>query len=126
MEVSNECSYSTRLSKENIICSVSKLDVQIAIELQEPWASVPAKSEHYPQVLNSLVIQLAKSKLEFGINYFAKNEFSVEESTRIFVFKKNANEHSFFQKIRNFSFKSKSEFCSSKYNKLYNYWSKRL
>ena len=94
-----ECSNSTRFSNENIICSVAKLDAQIAIELEEPWASIPLKSIKFPQALQNLLPQLAKLKLEFGLNYFAKNEFSVKNHTRIFIFKRVGSEFEDFRKL---------------------------
>ncbi|WP_397599965.1 sucrase ferredoxin [Silvanigrella sp.] len=92
MDIENECSTLTKFSDENIICSVSKLDVQIAIELEEPWDSIPIKSIHYPNSLQMLLPQLTKNKIEFGINYFAKSEYSIQDHTKIFIFKKNQNE----------------------------------
>ena len=79
MDIENECSTLTKFSHENIICSVSKLDVQIAIELEEPWDSIPIKSVHYPNSLQMLLPQLTKNKIEFGINYFAKSEYSIQK-----------------------------------------------
>lgn len=93
------CAYSTRLSNENIICSVPKLDAQIAIELEEPWASIPMKSEKFPSALQTLLPAIAKTKLEFGLNYFAKNEYSIKDHTRIFIFKRKESEFINFHKL---------------------------
>jgi hypothetical protein len=99
MTINLDCSYSTRLGNENIICSVAKLDAQIAIELEEPWASIPLKSIKFPQTIQNLVPQLAKIKLEFGLNYFAKNEYSIKDHTRIFIFRRNESEFEGFHKL---------------------------
>ncbi len=99
MNTSINCSNLTRLSNENIICSITKIDAQLAIELEEPWESIPLKSIKFPQALLSLVPQLAKLKIEFGVNYFAKNEYSIKDHTRIFIFKRNGHEFEDFHKL---------------------------
>ncbi|WP_161597525.1 sucrase ferredoxin [Fluviispira multicolorata] len=96
-----ECSFATRQSQEDIICSVSPIDVQISIELNEPWSSVPSKSEtflhhkHLFEVLPSFF----KEKIKSGVNHFAQNEFSLANHTRIFYFQKTSHEFSAYKKI---------------------------
>jgi len=63
MNNETECSLSTKISNEKIICSVSTLDFQIAIELEEPWASNPIKSPNFLAALQNLLPNLVKSKL---------------------------------------------------------------
>jgi hypothetical protein len=99
MNASLSCSNSTKLSNENIICSVSKLEAQIAIELEEPWEVIPLKSIYFPQALQNLVPQLAKLKFEFSVNYFAKNDYSIKDHTRIFIFRRNGGEFDDFHKL---------------------------
>ncbi len=99
MNTSINCSKATKLSNENIICSITKLEAQLAIELEEPWESIPLKSIKFPQALLKLVPQLAKMKIEFGVNYFAKNEHSIKDHTRIFIFKRNEHEFEDFNKL---------------------------
>ncbi|APJ04362.1 sucrase ferredoxin [Silvanigrella aquatica] len=99
MSTETPCSLQTKSSGENIICSVAKLHAQIAIELKEPWASIPMKSEYYPEELQSLLPEIGRLKLEVGLNYFAKNELSIHNHTRIFIFKNNGNEFEDFHKI---------------------------
>lgn len=95
----DECSISTKLNNENIICSVAKLDLQIAIELEEPWASIPMKSIHFPKDLQNFLPLLSKKKVEFGVNYFSKNKFSIADHTKILLFTRNGNEFDPFNKI---------------------------
>lgn len=86
-----ECSKATSQSNEKIINTANNIDVQIAIELEEPWESIPLKSSHFPSELQPLAPLLAKNKINCGLNYFAKNIVN-DKTTKIFVFKKNANE----------------------------------
>lgn len=86
----NECSITTKLSNEYIISSISKIDIQIAIELEEPWDSIPIKSEKFPHHLINISQQLVKLKKDFGINYFYKNEYTIKNHTRIFTFIRNS------------------------------------
>ena len=99
MNNEKECCISTRLSNENIICSVTKVEVQIAIELEQPWASVPMKSINFQNPLLNLVPMLLKNKIEAGFHFFAKNELSKAHYTRIFIFKKSASEFEPFKKL---------------------------
>ncbi|BBH53439.1 sucrase ferredoxin [Fluviispira sanaruensis] len=96
-----ECSLATRQSQEDIVGSVSPVDVQISVELQEPWASVPGKSEsflHHKHLFEILPI-FFKEKIRSAVNHFAQNEFSVENHTRIFYFQRKEDELSSFKKI---------------------------
>jgi hypothetical protein len=93
-----ECSKFTSLSQENMICSASTPAIHIAIEFSMPWHSVPGQTANFPKPFLTLNNFLIKKKLEFGINYFSKNIFSIDNFTRIFLFKKNEDEFSDYQK----------------------------
>lgn len=93
-----ECSNFTRLTKENMICSAPTPAIHIAIEFSLPWHSVPAQTANFPKpflLFNNLLI---KKKLEFGINYFSHNLFLIDNFTRVFLFQKNGDEFSDYQK----------------------------
>lgn len=94
-----ECSQITKYSNEKIIGTAANYDVQLSIELEEPWDAIPVKSNKYPEEFKLLPSILAKNKINVGINYFSKNEHCENNFTKIFIFKKSFSEFNFYEKI---------------------------
>ncbi|WGL60543.1 sucrase ferredoxin [Pigmentibacter sp. JX0631] len=95
----SECSQITKCSNEKIIGTAANYDFHLVIELEEPWDSIPIKSNKYPEELKLLPQILAKNKLNVGINYFAKNLQCEKNFTKIFIFKKSLNEFDLYDKL---------------------------
>ena len=94
-----ECSQITKYSNEKIIGTAANYDVQLSIELEEPWDAIPVKSSKYPEELKMLPSLLAKNKINIGINYFSKNECCENNFTKVFIFKKSSNEFDLYEKL---------------------------
>lgn len=94
-----QCSLATKKSNENIITSAANIDVQIAIELAEPWDAIPLKSKYFPTELLALAPTLAKAKINCGINYFVNNSSASLNSRKVFIFKKLENEFLPYEKF---------------------------
>ncbi len=93
-----ECSIVTKQSNEKIINTANNVDIQIAIQLEEPWEAIPLKSPNYPSELQNFAPLLAKNKINCGINYFSKENNKNNTLTKIFIFK-NVNEFLPYDKI---------------------------
>lgn len=84
-----ECSIITRKDNENIIGTAPCLDAQLAFELQEPWASVPNQSTHFPKNILPSFNGFYKNNIKLGVSCIKKSN-SPQNLTRIFYFYKEA------------------------------------